>query len=86
MSEDLEEIIERAFFEAFNNGKSTKGVISKAIKDAGYCKFPVEKLKERLEAFENFENSRKKQGYPKYDSTEIFVQIKKIIKELEDGT
>jgi hypothetical protein len=57
------------------------------IQNLGYTKshFPIEKLEERLEAFENFENSRKVQGYPKYDSTEIFVQIKKIIKELKEG-
>jgi len=70
MSDDLEEIIERAFFEAFNNGKSTKGVISKAIKDAGYCKFPVGELEKWLN---------------KCSLANAGVFLDKI-KELEDGT
>jgi len=79
MSEDLEEIIERAFFEAFNNGKSTKGVISKAIKDAGYCKFPVEKLKRWLEELIKL-NKWEGKNKPK----SIFQVVLDKIKELEN--
>jgi len=84
--EELRELKDIAYRAMKGNWSTSKEACE--IINLGYTKhaFDVEELKERLEAFENFENSRKKQGYPKYDSTEIFVQIKKIIKELEDGT